>query len=229
MVVRHLGKTSGKLFVGSMTILGILVFLGLWLFAIAEYGVFWGLGAGWIPAAFFSILLDLALFAVLGTSSAIIATRTRGDLRKPILGVRKISLKVLRILGICAFITTMLAGIFLVFENERNGACVRLAQMEQEFDETRTWFSSQGVEIADILKLDPIQFSAKYSVDLALRRHIFGAASRKREEQRSRLEWPNLCPLTPLTSSPDESTRITTAFMLTASVAAAVGLLLLEG
>lgn len=187
-----------------MTVFGFIVFLGLWLFAVSEFGVFWGLGAGWIPAAFFSVLFDLTLFAILGALSALIDTGARGDFRKPILAVRIISRKVFRVLGIGAFITTMLAGIFLVFENERNGACARLAQMEQEFDETRILFGSQGVEIADISRLDPLQFAAKYGSDLTGQRYLFGQAMREREEQRSRLEWPNLCPLTPLKSSPDD-------------------------
>lgn len=49
-----------------MTIIGVLIFVIGWLYAIGQFGFFLGVGLGWIPAIFIAMILDTIVIAVFG-------------------------------------------------------------------------------------------------------------------------------------------------------------------
>lgn len=54
-----------------MTIIGIVVFIAGWIYAVGEFGFFLGLSLGWIPSFFLAKLIDWVLIAILGLSLAV--------------------------------------------------------------------------------------------------------------------------------------------------------------
>lgn len=59
-----------------MTIVGIIIFVIGWIYAIAKFGFFLGLGLGWIPAFFFAKILEFLLTLIFGASLGIIGLRS---------------------------------------------------------------------------------------------------------------------------------------------------------
>lgn len=49
-----------------MTIIGVIIFLIGWIYAMGQFGFFLGLGLGWIPALFVAWILDFVIVIVFG-------------------------------------------------------------------------------------------------------------------------------------------------------------------
>lgn len=58
-----------------MTVVGVFVFLAGWIYAIANFGFFLGVGLGWIPALFIAWILDFLVIAIFGLSLVIFARK----------------------------------------------------------------------------------------------------------------------------------------------------------
>ena len=59
----------------SMTIVGVIVFLIGWVYAIGAFGFFIGLGLGWIPALVIAWIVDLVVIAVFGLTLVIFSKK----------------------------------------------------------------------------------------------------------------------------------------------------------
>ena len=61
-----------------MTIIGVIVFLVGWYYAIASFGFFLGVGLGWIPALFIAWIIDFVVIAVFGLTLVVFSRSKRG-------------------------------------------------------------------------------------------------------------------------------------------------------